>query len=74
MSTTLTTTPAAATGSLVVARFLDGRTVKGTTQDFAPAKERFHIFPNGDRSANPVEASANSIWISRARTSRELAL
>ena len=51
MPTKLTTSPVAATGTLVVARYLDGRTVKGTTQDFAPAKTRFHVFLYGDRSA-----------------------
>ena len=27
----------------LVARFCDGRVVKGTTLDFAPTKERFHM-------------------------------
>lgn len=30
-------------GSAVVARFLDGRVLKGTTHDFAPAKPAFHL-------------------------------
>ena len=43
--------PASASGIRVVARHRDGRMIKGTTQDFAPAKTQFHIFPRGDRSA-----------------------
>ena len=31
----------------VVARFQDGRTLKGTTRDFGPNKQRFHLFPWG---------------------------
>ena len=34
----------------VVARFTDGRMVKGVTSDFVPAKERFHV---ADASAAP---------------------
>jgi hypothetical protein len=29
----------------VVVRFVDGRTLKGTTQDFRPASPRFHLIP-----------------------------
>jgi hypothetical protein len=31
----------------VVARFLDGRTVKGTTADFLPTRANFHVIPSG---------------------------
>ena len=31
----------------VVARFRDGRLVKGSTSDFVPAKEFFHVAPAG---------------------------
>lgn len=31
----------------VVARFIDGRTLKGHTNDFLPAKDRFHLVPLG---------------------------
>jgi hypothetical protein len=31
----------------VVAHFLDGRVVKGTTQDFSPNRPAFHLFPSG---------------------------
>jgi len=37
----------------IVARYLDGRMVKGFTQDFAPNKPAFHIFPT--EAANPME-------------------
>jgi hypothetical protein len=32
-------------GTWVVAHFLDGRVLKGMTQDFAPGKPTFHLFP-----------------------------
>jgi hypothetical protein len=38
----------------IVARYLDGRMVKGFTQDFAPNKPGFHIFPT--EAANPRES------------------
>ena len=31
----------------VVARFLDGRVMKGTTEDFLPNRPRFHLRPTG---------------------------
>lgn len=36
----------------VVARFMDGRVIKGTTRDFAPNKEKFHLFPWGDEGGD----------------------
>ena len=41
-------------GSAVVARFLDGRVLKGTTNDFAPNKPTFHLSVWGDTSARGV--------------------
>lgn len=43
---------ASGTASLkVVAHFLDGRILKGTTHDFSPDKDHFHLVPEGgDRS------------------------
>ena len=35
-------------GSAVIARFLDGRVLKGTTHDFAPQKPTFHLSVWGD--------------------------
>jgi hypothetical protein len=37
----------------IVARYLNGKMVKGFTQDFAPNKPGFHIFPQD--SSNPME-------------------
>ena len=31
----------------VVARYLDGRTIKGTTADFLPTRPTFHVIPGG---------------------------
>jgi len=39
----------------VVARFLDGRMIKGSTSDFVPAKEAFHVAEaEGPRGTRPV--------------------
>jgi hypothetical protein len=39
----------------VVARFKDGTIVKGSTSDFVPTKEAFHVLPTGaDRGTKPV--------------------
>jgi hypothetical protein len=61
MSTSLSTPSISATGTIVVARYLDGRTVKGTTQDFAPTKTQFHVFPLGDRSAHATEVDCKDL-------------
>jgi hypothetical protein len=42
------------TGSSVVARFLDGRVLKGTTHDFAPHKPIFHLAVWGEPSAKAI--------------------
>jgi hypothetical protein len=34
--------------NLVVARYRDGRTIKGTTYDFGPQKKAFHVVPLGE--------------------------
>jgi hypothetical protein len=39
----------------VVARFLDGRTLKGTTRDFGPNKPKFHLFPWGKEADKPLD-------------------
>lgn len=39
--------------SRVVARFQDGRMLKGTTQDFAPAKAYFHVITS-EGGARPI--------------------
>ena len=40
----------------IVARFADGRMVKGTTQDFAPAKDAFHVI-GSEGGARPVKVT-----------------
>lgn len=39
----------------VVARFRDGRTIKGVTHDFGPQKKFFHVTPMGVKSGKAVE-------------------
>jgi hypothetical protein len=39
----------------VVARYKDGKVIKGFTHDFFPNKDRFHLFPPDDPSANGIE-------------------
>lgn len=41
----------------VVARFLDGTTVKGTTDDFYPNRSSFHLHEPGSTSAKEVKCS-----------------
>lgn len=41
-------------GRSVVARFLDGRVLKGTTHDFAPQKTSFHLFSWGEEETRGV--------------------
>ena len=37
----------------VVARYVDGRMLKGFTNDFTPAKDEFHITPEGAAMGDP---------------------
>ena len=39
----------------VVARYKDGKVIKGFTNDFFPNKDRFHLFPPDNPSANGIE-------------------
>jgi len=48
-------------GSSVVARFLDGRVLKGTTQDFAPHKSIFHLAVLGDPAAKALAVPVASL-------------
>jgi hypothetical protein len=41
----------------VVARYIDGRIIKGLCQDFSPDKDRFHVYPADKSSAEGVEIS-----------------
>jgi hypothetical protein len=43
--------------SRVVVRYVDGRLLKGTTQDFFPNKPVFHVYPEDDENADPVEVT-----------------
>ena len=36
----------------VVARYLDGRTLKGQTADFLPTRSSFHVIPSGQAGAS----------------------
>jgi hypothetical protein len=46
---------------MVVARFLNGKTVKGTTQNFLPNKATFHVYENGDEGSPALELSVDSL-------------
>lgn len=37
-----------AAGRMIVARFVDGRTLKGTTHDFLPNRPTFHVYVDGN--------------------------
>lgn len=45
-----------AAGRMIVARFVDGRTMKGTTHDFLPNRPGFHIYVDGNErsKAEPI--------------------
>jgi hypothetical protein len=46
----------------IVARFADGRIVKGMTADFFPAKDLFHVKVTGESAGSkPVEISKNDL-------------
>ena len=42
----------------VVARFTDGRVLKGTTQDFAVSRDYFHVIP----AETPAPSRCGSAW------------
>jgi hypothetical protein len=44
-------------GTRVVARFTDGRMLKGTTHDFAPIKTQFHVSESGKVAAQTTRVS-----------------
>jgi hypothetical protein len=47
--------PIAKVQSLIVARYQDGRIVKGTTYDFGPQKKGFHVVPLGEEGRRVSE-------------------
>ena len=46
---------------LVVARYQDGRILKGTTRDFSPMRPEFHLTPDGDGGAPAVKVLVASL-------------
>ena len=44
----------------VVARFLDGKVLKGTTRDFVPTRGEFHVLPDGNEKS-PVKVALASL-------------
>lgn len=44
-------------GNRVVARYRDGRMVKGTTLDFLPTRGQFHVSPDGGGAPVPVNVA-----------------
>jgi hypothetical protein len=44
-------------GTRVVARYADGRMLKGTTHDFAPIKTQFHVSESGKVAAQTTRVS-----------------
>jgi hypothetical protein len=42
----------------VVARYIDGRVIKGLSQDFFPNKDRFHVYSTDKTSGEAVE-----VWV-----------
>jgi hypothetical protein len=48
-------------GRKVVVRYLDGRMIKGTTQDFLPNKAFFHVYEGGDESSPAVKLSVDTL-------------
>jgi hypothetical protein len=44
----------------IVARFADGRMLKGTTQDFAPGKDAFHVI-GSEGGAQPVRVEIDHL-------------
>ena len=44
----------------IVARFADGRMLKGTTQDFAPPKDTFHVI-GSEGGSRPVKVAVEDL-------------
>jgi hypothetical protein len=46
----------------IIARYQDGRVLRGQTMDFVPAKDRFHLVPAGAGTADkPLEVSVGEL-------------
>jgi hypothetical protein len=48
-------------GSAVAVRFMDGRVLKGTTQDFAPLKPVFHVVSRDNPKARAIEVRIDQL-------------
>lgn len=48
---------ASAAGRMIVARFCDGRIMKGTTHDFLPNRPTFHIYVDGNERSKAETVS-----------------
>jgi hypothetical protein len=48
-------------GTRVVARFTDGRMLKGTTHDFAPLKTQFHVYESGNVAAQTTRVNLTEL-------------
>ena len=46
---------------LVIARYRDGRILKGTTRDFTPMRTEFHLEPDGDAEAPAVKVTVAAL-------------
>lgn len=51
----------ASLGSAVIARFVDGRVLKGTTHDFAPNKPVFHLSAWDDPTARAIAVPVGAL-------------
>jgi len=52
-------------GNQVVARYRDGRTVKGVTNDFLPARDFFHVLADGSSAINVRFADLKALFFVR---------
>jgi len=48
-------------GRMIVARYVDGRTVKGTTQNFLPNKSTFNLYEGGDEGTVALSISIDEL-------------
>ncbi len=51
----------AVAGRMVIARFRDGKMIKGTTHDFGPNKQFFHVYDGGDETTGAICVSMDSL-------------
>ena len=45
----------------VVVRYSDGKVIKGSTEDFFPNKDSFHLIPANNPSGGPIEVSMKDL-------------